>query len=229
MSVWQQWLEHPEKVWLRRAIFHVHLLLGVGFGLYIVLMSITGSLIVYRNELERTPSLVSSVEWIVNLHENLLFGTNGRFVNGICAISLVSLCLSGAIIWWPGIAHWRRALTLNWRSAFPRFSWDLHSALGFWGFLLVLMWATSGLYFAFPDAVNALFGFIDPGDRFTDPTLFWLAALHFGRFGWFAEAVWTLVGLLPALLAVTGVFLCCHRLIYKGPSAGPHELRLRAD
>jgi len=69
-----------------QGFFQIHLWVGAGVGFYIVLMSITGSLIVYRNDLEKTPSLVSSVEWIVDLHENLLFGTNGRFVNGIGAI-----------------------------------------------------------------------------------------------------------------------------------------------
>ena len=79
MSAWQQWVEHPEKVWVRRCLFYIHLWVGVGAGLYIVLMSITGGLIVYRNGLEKVPSLVPSVEWLVDLHENLLFGTNGRF------------------------------------------------------------------------------------------------------------------------------------------------------
>jgi uncharacterized iron-regulated membrane protein len=166
-----------------QGFFYIHLWVGAGVGIYIVLMSITGSLIVYRNELERAPSLVSSVEWIVDLHENLLFGTNGRFVNGIGAICTTSLCLTGAIIGWPGIANWRRASTVNWKSPFARFSWDLHSALGFWGFLFVLMWGISGLYFAFPQSFNALFGFVDPRDLFTDPALAWLSSLHFGRFG----------------------------------------------
>ena len=135
MTVWHQWIRHPERVWARRALFQIHLWVGAGVGLYIVLMSITGSLIVYRNELERKSSLISSVEWIVDLHENLLFGENGRFVNGIGAICVILLCLTGAVIWWPGIDNWRRALTVNWRSLFARFSWDLHSALGFWAFL----------------------------------------------------------------------------------------------
>ena len=221
-SVWEQWLEHPENLWVRRAFFQIHLWVGAGVGFYIVLMSITGSLIVYRNDLEKTPSLVSSVEWIVDLHENLLFGTNGRFVNGIGAIGLILLCLTGAIIWWPGIGHWRRALTVNWKSPFARLSWDLHSALGFWGFLFVLMWGISGLYFAFPQSFNAVFGLIDPGDHFTDSTLAGLSSLHFGRFGWFAEAVWTLLGLMPAVLAVTGVFLCCRRMIFKAPPVRPY-------
>lgn len=77
------------------------------------------------------------------------------------------------------------------------------------------MWGISGFYFAFPQPVNAVFGFLDPGDHFTDQTLLWLSLVHFGRFGWFAEALWTLLGLVLTVLSVTGVFLCCHRMIYK--------------
>jgi uncharacterized iron-regulated membrane protein len=58
----------------------------------------------------------------------------------ISAICVIVLCLTGAVIWWPGINNWRRALTVNWRLFFARFTWDLHSALGFWGFLFVLIW-----------------------------------------------------------------------------------------
>lgn len=217
MSAWQQWIRHPEKVWVRRCLFHIHLSVGAMVGLYVVLMSITGCLIVYRSELEKTSFLASSVRWIVDLHENLLFGRNGRFVNGIGAICLILLSLSGAVIWWPGINDWRRALTVNWRALFARFTWDLHSALGFWSFPFILMWGISGLYFAFPGAFSVLFNFIDPADHFTDQSLEWLSLLHFGRFGWFAEAVWTLVGLVPALLSITGVFLCCRRVIFKAP------------
>jgi uncharacterized iron-regulated membrane protein len=222
MSTWQRWLHHPESLWVRKAFFHIHLWVGVGVGLYILLMSISGSMIVYRNELERTSS-IASVEWVVDLHENLLSGKTGRLVNGIGSVCLAALCLTGAIIWWPGISNWRRSLIVNWRSHFGRFSWDLHSALGFWCFFFVLMWGISGFYFAFPQSVNALFGFLDPGDRFTDQTLNWLSLVHFGRFGWFAEALWTLLGLVLAILSVTGIFLCCHRMIYKSAPTEPRD------
>jgi len=221
MSAWQQWLQHPEKVWVRKCFFYIHLWVGVGVGLYIVLMSVTGSTIVFRNELETFPSMISAVEWIVNLHENLLLGNMGRFVNGIGAICVTVLSFTGAIIWWPGINNWRRALTVNRRSFFARFTWDLHSAMGFWGFLFLLMWGISAFYFSFPKIVNALAGFADPSDRYADRFLDWLSMAHFGRFGWFTEVIWTLLGLMPAVLALTGVFLCCRRIVYKSPPARP--------
>lgn len=213
MEGWQQWLQHPERIWLRNVLFQAHFWVGAAIGLYISVMSISGSVIVYRNELSRR----FSVEWLVKLHANLLAGNTGRLVNGIGAICLTLLCLTGAFIWWPGIKNWRRSLAVNWRSHFARISWDLHSALGFWCFLIILVWGISGIYFSFPQPFNTLF-LIDPDDKFTDEMLLWLSQLHFGRFGWFTEALWSLLGLVPAVLAFSGVFICCRRMIYKKPS-----------
>src|SRR6266849_104457 len=208
ISAWQRWLHHPETLWVRRLFFQTHLWLGMVAGLYILVMSVSGSIIVFRNDLESNPesSVFRVVEWLVDLHENLLFGMTGRRVNGIGAIFLTLLCLTGAVLWWPGITHWRRSLSVNWRSSFARLNWDLHSALGFWCFLFVAMWGISGAYFSFPQPFNAL----------GDLALLWLSNLHFGRFGWFAEALWTVLGLVPAVLSFTGVFMCCHRLLRKG-------------
>lgn len=219
MSASQRWLHHPESLWVRKALFHIHLWIGAVVGLYIILMSISGSIIVYRDDLDRT-FLISIVERLVDFHANLLFGKTGRFVNGIGSVCLTLLCLTGALIWWPGINNWRRSLTVSWRSRFARFSWDLHSALGFWCFLFVLMWGISGFYFAFPQPVNALFGFLDLSDNFTNQTLYWLSFVHFGRFGWFAQALWSLLGLVLTVLSATGVFLCCHRMIYGSHNHG---------
>ncbi|HLQ76584.1 MAG TPA: PepSY-associated TM helix domain-containing protein [Terriglobia bacterium] len=51
MASWQQWLRQPQTVWLRKALFQIHLWSGIGIGIYVVLISISGSILVYRNEL----------------------------------------------------------------------------------------------------------------------------------------------------------------------------------
>jgi uncharacterized iron-regulated membrane protein len=224
LSGWQQWLHHPEQLWLRRMFFQIHLWLGMAAGLYMLVMSLSGSVIVYRNELEHpgnSESIVFRVvEWLVDLHENLLFGMTGRSVNGVGALCLTALCLTGAILWWPGITHWRRSLSVNWRSSFARLNWDLHNTLGFWCFFFLMVWGISGIYFAFPEKFTWLIDLLDPPGtsnklHLGDLALLWLSNLHFGRFGWFAEALWTLLGLVPAVLAFTGVFMCCHRLFVR--------------
>ncbi|HTC65054.1 MAG TPA: PepSY-associated TM helix domain-containing protein [Candidatus Saccharimonadales bacterium] len=57
MSVWQKWKKRPQTVLLRKALFQVHLWTGIGLGLYILLMSVTGSAVVFRRELTRTLAL----------------------------------------------------------------------------------------------------------------------------------------------------------------------------
>ena len=102
---------------------------------------------------------------------------------------------------------------MNWRSHFARLNWDTHSALGFWFAGFVLVWGISGIYFAFPNAFNSIAGLLDPRDRYADQLFSVLAALHFGRFNIVTEMFWGLTGLVPAALALTGVFLCCHRVL----------------
>src|SRR6516225_697963 len=50
-TAWQRWLRYPQKTLLRKAVFQVHLWTGIGLGLYIIMISVTGSVLVYRNEL----------------------------------------------------------------------------------------------------------------------------------------------------------------------------------
>lgn len=210
MAMWRQWLEHPEKSRLRDVLFQIHFWIGAVAAAYMFVMSLSGSLIVYRDELF---GLGLSVESLVDLHANLLTGETGRLINGLGALCLTLLCLTGAVIWWPGIRHWRRSLKVEWRAHFARVNWDLHSALGFWGFLFVLMWGVSGIYLVFPSQFTSGL-FLDPGGDVAG----WLVQLHFGRFSWVTKAAWALVGLVPAILAFTGMFVCCRRVIFKKPS-----------
>jgi uncharacterized iron-regulated membrane protein len=61
-SAWQRWVRHPQSTALRKAVFQVHLWTGIGLGLYIIMISVTGSVLVYRNELNVavTPSPIVS-------------------------------------------------------------------------------------------------------------------------------------------------------------------------
>jgi uncharacterized iron-regulated membrane protein len=63
LTTWQQWKNRPQSVWLRRAVFQVHLWSGIGIGLYVFVISLTGSIVVYRNELyaaaERAPIVLT--------------------------------------------------------------------------------------------------------------------------------------------------------------------------
>ena len=41
MNLLRRWLRQPQRVWLRRAIFQIHLWTGLTLGLYVVVLSLT--------------------------------------------------------------------------------------------------------------------------------------------------------------------------------------------
>jgi uncharacterized iron-regulated membrane protein len=220
MGVLAAFADHPQSLWLRRATFQVHLWFGIATGLYVLVISVSGSLIVFRRELDRTlcpgslvatPSgrLVSTacepsfVTWMAEFHDHLGAGRTGLLVNGLGALAVTVMCVTGAILWWPGRTRWRRSLVLRRDVNAPRFIWDLHNVLGFWLMLLVLMWALTGIYFAFPAVFNAL----------TDDWIEWLVRLHFGRaYGTAVEVLWVILGLVPCGLFITGALMWWHRV-----------------
>ncbi|HEY6341791.1 MAG TPA: PepSY-associated TM helix domain-containing protein [Bryobacteraceae bacterium] len=216
-SWWQQWLHLPQRSRLHTSLFQVHFWIGSMAGVYVTLMSLTGSIVVFENDFPQSRFMA----WLVKFHTNLHAGPIGRIVNGIGGTGLTLLCLTGAIIWWPGVKYWRRSLQVDWRAHFPRFNWDLHSALGFWALPLVFIWGVSATYFAFPQAFSFLFA-LDPADRVTDQWLFRLSELHFGGFTRLTKALWAALGLVPGILAFTGTFICCRRVIFKKPSNPYH-------
>lgn len=223
ISARERWLHHPETLRLHRVLFQIHMWIGMISSAYLLCMSVSGSAIVFRNELEVSANpdsrVFRTVEWLVNFHSDLLLGDAGRRLNGMGAACLTLLGLTGMIIWWPGIAHWRRSLTVNWRSSFARLNWDLHNVLGFWCVLFVMMWAISGIYFCFPQPFSSIVYILNRESSgklgFGDVALTWLSSAHFGRLNVWTEALWALLGLVPAVLAFTGMFMCCHRLLIR--------------
>src|SRR5437879_3148387 len=73
MSFLRQLARQPQRVWLRRALFQVHLWTGIGIGLYVLMISVTGSLLVYRVELVRAfsakPDLAAASGTALTVHE----------------------------------------------------------------------------------------------------------------------------------------------------------------
>ncbi len=311
MSFWSQWTLSPQKLWLRRAVFQIHLWCGIGLGLYIFVICLTGSVLVYRNELytafsprpvvvdgtgesipveelsrialraypehevrdvrpgetanhavevslrregevtrrlfdpftgqdlgDPLPWGYRATAWLLDLHDNLLGGPTGRRINGIGALVLMALSITGAIIWWPGTRRWRRSLTIDTRAGWTLTNWSLHSAFGFWCWPFIFMWAVTGAYLSFPAAFGAIVDYLEPFDetnpveRIGDRVMYWLAFLHFGRLGGrgipgcgqgcdsTTKAVWAFVGLVPPALFVTGVLMWWNRVLRRWRRAG---------
>jgi uncharacterized iron-regulated membrane protein len=97
-----------------------------------------------------------------SLHFDLLAGRTGRMVNGIGAVALLTLCLTGIVIWWPGLPNWRRGFSLSARRPSRRLVWELHGLTGICAAAFIAMWAVTGVYFAFPSGFRAAVNWVSP-------------------------------------------------------------------
>ena len=219
---------------VRRALFQIHLWTGIGIGLYILMISVTGSVLVYRNELlfrAKTPAELQFVSWLLDLHDNLLAGEDGRAVNGVGAIAALVLVTTGVVLWWPGTRRWRRSLTVPRGLSWQRTTWHLHSAIGFWTSAFTLVFALSGAYLCFPNAFQSVADRLEPVSddsvlRVTDQVIYWLAYLHFGRINGIGipcggpgicdqltKGTWAIFGLAPAVMFITGAIMWWNRVL----------------
>jgi uncharacterized iron-regulated membrane protein len=310
MTYWQRWIRQPRTIWLRKAAFQLHLWCGIGLGLYVLLISVTGSILVYRNELYRVatpdPVLVTpsgprltddqlrktatrmypgyrvlnisqppnpaeavsislkathlknsqknrlfnpytgadlgdsvplgiwAVSTLLSLHDDLLGGPTGREINGVGALLIVVLAFTGMVVWWPGIATWRRSLIVPRGVGWQRVIWSLHSMIGFWTLGIILLFAASGIYLSSPELVQSLADRIEPltdanlRTRTVDQVIYWLAYLHFGRINGIGipcrgpglcdaatKLTWAVAGLAPAAMFVTGAVMWWNRVVRK--------------
>jgi uncharacterized iron-regulated membrane protein len=110
------------------------------------------------------------VPWLQNVHFNLLTGRKGRMVNGIGALLLLTLCATGLVVWWPGLSHWRRGLSIDVGRPWRRRVRQTHGVAGACTVVLIAMWATSGLYFAFPSQFRSVVHWISPISSVTEPS-----------------------------------------------------------
>ncbi|HEY2038214.1 MAG TPA: PepSY-associated TM helix domain-containing protein, partial [Edaphobacter sp.] len=64
MSFLRTSVHHPRKLWLRKALFQVHLWVGIALSLYLVVIALTGAILVFEDELTSTtlPSGLHSYE-----------------------------------------------------------------------------------------------------------------------------------------------------------------------
>jgi uncharacterized iron-regulated membrane protein len=51
MNTWDQWVKRPQTIWFRRLLFQVHLWSGIGLGVYVLVVCLSGSAAVFNNEL----------------------------------------------------------------------------------------------------------------------------------------------------------------------------------
>ena len=192
--------------YVRRALFQIHLWTGLASGLYILAICLSGSAIVFRLEMNRAfcPSRCEPafVTGLAEFHDHLLGGRTGLLVNGIGAMTVALMLITGLVLWWPRRGYWLRSITIRAPVTSRRFIRELHYALGFWLLIFIVIWVITALYFAFPNAFSAV------SDDVVDPVV----RLHFGRaYGLTVKILWAVLGLGPGVLFITGALMWWHK------------------
>jgi uncharacterized iron-regulated membrane protein len=107
---------------------------------------------------------------LFHLHHYLLTGDGGKVVVAVEGLALLLLSITGIIVWWPKFtrsAFWH-AITFRLGSSWPKLSFQLHRAAGFYVAPVFLLLSVSGVYFNMPGwvtpAVGAL-GSITPNEK----------------------------------------------------------------
>ena len=270
----------PQLLWWRRALVQVHLWIGLLLGIYMVVLSVSGSLSVIRPDINRwsvprsvhvegtrltgdalkdavrsayAPNevaqvferrrpdspvmvtvlaggkevdrlfdpyalrdlghmyqpIVEAIEWVVDLHDNLLAGQKGRAASGVGALLFLVLVITGAIVWWPGTGRVAHNLSPGKPAKSARFARRLHNALGVWTLALMFIWALTAVYLCYPDPFEWTIDYFDADLNDDRRPADWLVRLvvnlHFGRnWGMTVKYLWMALGLVPAVLFVTG-------------------------
>lgn len=87
-------------------------------------------------------------------HENLMIPQySGRQIVGWAGVGMLILSLTGIWIWWPRNGGFLQGL--RWTRS-PRFTFNLHSMLGFWISIPLAVVSLTGIYLSFPQTAREL-------------------------------------------------------------------------
>jgi len=115
------------------------------------------------------PRAASIFNLMRTLHATLYVRTiSDRSFVGWMGIALTLMCISGIVLWWPKKGKWRRAFGVVDDARGYRLFHDLHSAIGFWSLIVLLVVSISGLYLAFPRTFRDGVGTVLPLGQFFD-------------------------------------------------------------
>jgi uncharacterized iron-regulated membrane protein len=207
---------------LQDALRVAHLWLGVGAGIFIVMMGLSGTVIIFRSQIEASvaprtahaiaagsarlsavaksldtlrpgaritrvtfpdtadgPLLVQAdsagkkgmllyfdpstgqalgekptvawLDWLVDLHQNLLSGKTGRAWAGLIGVALLLVSSSGLFSWLAGSRDWKRTLAMPQKGAWRRVNFQAHKWAGLWTNVLLIVVSFTGMVLAWPD------------------------------------------------------------------------------
>jgi uncharacterized iron-regulated membrane protein len=130
---------------------------GPGFGAQIVIDPVSLETI-------DTQAGTGFMRQVHMLHANLLMsGRTGRSIIGWLGVVMLTMGVSGLVIWWPRPGRWAAAFKVGRGARGVRLHRELHGAVGIWGLVVFIVVSFSGVYLAFPETVGGAVGITLPG------------------------------------------------------------------
>lgn len=95
--------------------------------------------------------------FLLHLHTSLLVGehTWGEQLVGVFGILLLLFCITGLILWWPGVMRLHRAFKVRRGRGALVFNYDLHRVIGIVLLIPLLLVAFTGIVLVFPKYTKA--------------------------------------------------------------------------
>lgn len=118
--------------------------------------------------------------YLQDFHYALFAGERGLKINGIAALSLLALALTGPVLWWPGPGRWHSALNIRRRPAAARWR-DIHSVSGIISWLAIMLITLTALYFAFRGTATAALSLASGAATVPPPAVLQHPATESGR------------------------------------------------
>ena len=109
------------------------------------------------------PGFVPFLNDRVKLLGNNSFLTVGGLILAGTGLLLLGLCVSGIVLWWPGLRRMRRGFQLRRKSRYAT-HYDLHKLVGIAAIPFLLMWAVTGIGFELKQVGQAWYALM-PGDE----------------------------------------------------------------
>lgn len=192
---------------------NIHVWLSLPAGLLISIICLTGAVLVFKDELLAWMGYESikgsPLMWVMKLHRWLMDDTRtwGKVTIGVSTLFFIFILISGLAVYWP--RKWKKSrLTLHTRKGKNRLLFDLHTVLGLYAALILLICALTGLMWSFQwyrDAIGFLF---DTEIKRGAPIWIVIRTLHFGNFaGLFSKILYFIAALVGASLPVTGYWM----------------------
>lgn len=199
---------------MKKYLRQIHLWLSLPAGIVLFIICLTGAILVFKDEILSVTGYASMRESpflsvVMRLHRWLMDDsrTLGKMVVGISTLFFIFILVSGIGIYWP--KRWKkRNFVVNSGLGCRRFIFDLHSVLGLYAAIILLICAFTGLMWSFQwyrDVVGFIFGLeLQRGA----PAWKIIKSIHFGDYaGMVSKILTSIAALIGASLPLTGYWM----------------------